>query len=165
MFFRELFKELEERKIKYLAIGGIAVNLYGYDRNTGDIDIMISFDAENVKKFSEMAASMGLKPKAPVDLSELADPKKRELWKNEKNMKVFSLYDTNDDFIILDVMIQDYIDFDEAYKKKKVIKELGLEVSLVSIDDLIKLKEIASRSRDIGDIEALKKIKEISNGQ
>ena len=165
MFFRKLFKELEERKIKYRAIGGIAVNLYGYDRNTGDIDIMISFDAENIKKFSEMAASMGFKPKAPVDLSELADPKKRELWKNEKNMKVFSLYDTNDDFIILDVMIQDYIGFDEAYRKRKVIKEPGLEVSLVSIDDLIKLKEIASRSRDIGDIEALKKIKEINSGQ
>ena len=164
MFFRKLFKELEERKIKYMAIGGIAVNLYGYDRNTGDIDIMISFDAENVRKFSEMAASMGLKPKVPVDLSELADPNKRELWKNEKNMKVFSLYDTNDDFIILDIMIQDYIDFDEAYKTRKVIKETGLEVSLISIDDLIKLKEIASRSRDIGDIEALKKIKEINNG-
>ncbi len=163
MFFRKIFKELEKRNIKYLAIGGIAVNLYGYDRITGDIDIMLSFEIENVKKFAEMAKDLGLKPKVPVEIIELADSAKRNYWKTEKNMKVFSLFDPNDEFNILDIMIQDYLDFDEAYKRKKTITDTGLKVSLVTIEDLIKLKEIANRTRDIGDIEALKKIKEIEN--
>lgn len=33
--------------IKYITIGGFAVNLYGYNRNTGDIDIYIDDSIEN----------------------------------------------------------------------------------------------------------------------
>ena len=29
-----------EKNVRYLTIGGLAVNIYGYTRNTGDIDIL-----------------------------------------------------------------------------------------------------------------------------
>lgn len=50
MSYREFFNKLEKHDVKYLTIGGIAVNLYGYPRVTGDIDVMISFDKENIDK-------------------------------------------------------------------------------------------------------------------
>ena len=84
MYFRKILKELEKRNIKYLAIGGVAVNLYGYNRVTNDLDIMISFDLENVKRLVKMAKDLGFKPRVPVEIEELADPKKREYWKKEK---------------------------------------------------------------------------------
>src|SRR4051812_11547591 len=37
--FLDLLKFLNEEKVKYLVIGGMAVNYYGYHRSTGDLDI------------------------------------------------------------------------------------------------------------------------------
>ena len=37
----QVWKYLSENKVNYLTIGGLAVNIYGYGRNTGDIDIFI----------------------------------------------------------------------------------------------------------------------------
>lgn len=160
MYFRKILKELEKRNIKYLAIGGVAVNLHGYNRITNDLDIMISFDLDNVKKFAKMAKDLGFKPRVPVDIEELVDPTKREYWKKEKNMKVFSIYNPENDFEIVDIMISDEIDFDRAYKNRQVQSDENFNVSVVSIDDLIKLKELAGRDRDLVDLKILKELKD-----
>jgi len=50
------------------------------------------------------------------------------------------------------------------YENREIIKAKGIEISLISIDDLMELKKIAGRKRGEMDIEALEKIKEIKNG-
>ena len=167
MLYEKILTELEKNNVRYLIIGGLAVFLYGYDRVTKDLDLMLSFDNENMVKFISIAKSLGLRSKVPVEIEELADEKKRELWIKEKNMKVFSFYNPNDDMEYIDIMIQDYIDFEKAYKNKKLIefKKLGIKVKAISINDLIKLKEIAGRNVDRIDIMALKKIYELNYGE
>jgi len=161
LLYKEILIELEKQGVKYLVIGGIAVNLYGHPRVTKDLDLMISFEKNNMDKFLEIVKSFGLKPRVPVEPEELADKNKRDFWKKEKNMKVFSFYNPKNDLEIIDIMIQDYLDFDEAYLKKETISDANLSVSMISIDDLIKLKELANRPRDREDIEVLKKLKEL----
>ena len=161
MLYREILSELEKKGVRYLVIGGIAVNLYGHPRVTKDLDIMVSFEAKNMERFLEVIKLFKLKPRVPVEIEELAEKSKRDFWKQEKNMKVFSFYNPENDLEIIDVMIQDYIDFDEAYKKKENVTDGKLSVTMVSIDDLIKLKEIANRPNDKNDIEVLKKLKEL----
>ena len=162
MFFTKILKELEKKSIKYLVIGGVAVNLHGYIRATNDLDIMLSFDKENVEKFSKLAKELGFKPKVPVDIIELADPNKRKYWKTERNMKVFSIYNTENEFEVIDIMIQDYIDFERAYKNKKIMLDEGISIPVISLSDLVKLKEIATqeRDRDLTDLKILRKFKE-----
>jgi len=160
MFFKKILKELEKRNIKYLTIGGVAVNLHGYNRITNDLDIMISFDPENIEKLAMMAKDLGFKPRVPVEIKELADPQKREYWRKEKNMKVFSIYNPENDFEIVDIMINDDIDFDTAYKNRQVQSDENFNVSIVSINDLIKLKELAGRDRDLVDLKILKELKD-----
>ena len=161
MLYKEILLELEKKGVKYLLIGGIAVNFYGHPRATKDLDLMVSFEKSNMDKFLEIIKSFGLKPRVPVEPEELADKDKREFWKKEKNMKVFSFYNPENDLEIIDIMIQDYLDFDKAYLKKETVSDTNLSVSMVSIDDLIKLKELANRPRDREDIEVLKKLKEL----
>ena len=43
----DIWKYFSLHKVKYLTIGGFAVNIYGYGRNTGDIDIFIEDSIEN----------------------------------------------------------------------------------------------------------------------
>ena len=55
-----IWKSFQKHKVKYITIGGFAVNIYGYNRNTGDLDILIeeeidletvySFDMSNLKR-------------------------------------------------------------------------------------------------------------------
>ena len=161
MIYENILTALEKNNIKYLIIGGIAVNLYGFARVTKDLDLMISFEKENMDKFTSIIKSLGLKPRVPVEIEELADKNKREFWKKEKNMKVFSFYNPDNDLEVIDIMIMDYLNFDECYLKKQTIDDGRLSVKIISIDDLIKLKEIANRPRDKDDIEVLKKLKEL----
>jgi hypothetical protein len=163
MFYERIFRELDQRKIRYLVIGGIAVNIHGYSRATGDLDIMLSFETENVKKFIDLVNALGYKPKIPVKIEELADPEKVEIWKKEKHMEVFSVYNTQNNLEHMDVMVENYIDFEAAYERREVVFARDIEISVSSIDDLIDLKKRASRRRDEIDIEALEKIKEIRN--
>lgn len=163
MFFRRIIPELEREQIKYLAIGGVAVNLYGYNRVTNDFDIILSFDKENISKFVKLMHNLGFRPRVEVDAIELAEPEKREFWKREKNMKVFSFINPNNEQEVIDVMIQDYINYEEAVKNSKLMKDENISVPVVSIDDLIRLKEISGRGRDLADLKILRKLKERSD--
>lgn len=91
--FREFFSAMNAEKVRYMVVGGVAVNLYGIERATGDIDIVVDFEKENVNKFIGAVKEMGLVPKVPVELDNLADEGKRRSWREEKGMMVFSLYD------------------------------------------------------------------------
>lgn len=48
--FEKVFRELNRTKVKYLVVGGVAVNLYGYLRFTGDLDVLLLLEEKNLKK-------------------------------------------------------------------------------------------------------------------
>jgi len=163
MFYEQVFSALHQKNIKYLVIGGIAVNIHGYPRSTGDLDIMLSFDKENIKEFIELIKSLGFIPKIPVRIEDLADLDKIEAWKTEKHMKVLSVYNPQNELEHIDIMMENCIDFDKAYLNREMVTARDIEISVIAIDDLIELKRIAGRKRDEIDILALQKIKEIKN--
>lgn len=49
-----------ENKVKYITIGGFAVNIYGYNRNTGDIDIYLEDTIENRLNLRKALKSINL---------------------------------------------------------------------------------------------------------
>ncbi len=51
--FIELMTVLHKNDVDYILIGGMAINLHGFARNTEDIDIFINPTKENVKRFRE----------------------------------------------------------------------------------------------------------------
>lgn len=155
--YQQIFQKLQEKEIRYLVIGGIAVNLHGVQRATADIDLMLAMEKENVLKFISLAKELGLKPRLPVKAEELANPEQLKKWKDEKNMKVFSFIDPDKPYICIDIMTKNDIPFEEAYKRKKIDEAWGIKISVASINDIIKLKQIAGREQDLADIEALNK--------
>ena len=164
MFYENIFRKLSEEKVRYLIIGGIAVNLYGFSRVTGDLDIMLDLDDSNsVLGFIKAVKALGFKPRIPVRIDDFGDPAKRREWIEGKNMKVFSVYNPSNEIEHVDVMVENYIDFGPAYRAKEIVPAGGLNLPVVAINALIKLKKIAGRSRDQIDIAALKEIKVLRN--
>lgn len=161
MLFERVFIELNGRDVKYLVIGGLAVNLYGFARATGDMDIMISLENKNINKFLDAVKILGFKTRIPVNIEDFSSLEKRKMWMEEKNMQVFSVYNPKNMMEQLDIVLENDIDFETAYKRKETLTAGDIEIPVVSIDDLIKLKQIAGRERDELDIRALKKIKEL----
>jgi hypothetical protein len=156
--FKRLFDSLNKESIKYLVGGGIAVNLYGIERATADIDIILKLDKENLLRFINVAKVLGLKPKIPVKVEDLMDEEKRKDWIVNKGMTVFSLYDPKKPFFLLDIFVDVPFNFDEVYKKRKKIKFMDTVIHVVPIDDLIKMKEKSDRAQDRADIFYLRKI-------
>jgi len=163
MLYERVFEELETLGIKYLVIGGIAVNLHGVERPTGDLDILLSFEKNNLKKFIFAMKTIGWIPRLPVTLEDFSDPKKRERWKKEKGMKVFTLHNPKHPLEHMDVMTENYIDFQKAYRNRKIVTARHILIPLISIRDLMRLKKIAGRQRDKIDIIGLKQVKEFES--
>ncbi|MBF0386763.1 MAG: hypothetical protein HQL20_02770 [Candidatus Omnitrophica bacterium] len=162
MFYCEkLLRELYRAKVPYLVVGGMAVNLHGYDRSTGDLDIMVSLKTADVKRLVKAIKVIGFKPRLPVSLDDFADPKKRRVWIEEKNMLVFSVYNPALEFEHVDILIADDINFNQAYDRREDIKAGDTVISVVSIPDLIRMKKKAGRKTDKIDIEALEAIARI----
>jgi len=57
--FEKVFKELAKSGAEYLVIGGVAVNLYGYLRYTGNIDLLVPFNDGNLKKIKKVVKEVG----------------------------------------------------------------------------------------------------------
>ena len=165
MFYERILRELGKSKIKYLVVGGLAVNLHGYDRITADLDIILLLKDSNLTKFVAIVKKLKLKPRLPVRIEDFADVKKRRVWIQEKNMKAFALYNPENETEHLDIVIDYAVDFDEAYKNKEVIKAGDLKIPVIAIPELVQMKKYAGRERDKIDIRALLRIERLNNGQ
>ena len=158
MLYKEILKKLQDEKFEYLVVGGLAVNLHGYSRITSDLDILILLSEENVAKFVKVIKSLYYKPKVPVELEDFISKENRKKWIEEKNMKVFSVYNPENEYEHIDILIEYSLNFEQVYKNKVIYIIEEVQVPVISIPDLIKLKEEAGRIIDRNDILALNKI-------
>jgi plastocyanin domain-containing protein len=159
MLFEKIFASFQNNKLRYAVIGGIAVNLHGYNRLTGDLDILISLTDENISKLIATAKELGFVPRLPVNIEDFALAGQRDIWINEKNMKVFTIYNPSKPLEHVDIKI-DKPENIEAYIDNCITVQAGdISIPVVSRDDLIKLKMEAGRERDLVDIRALERIK------
>jgi hypothetical protein len=156
--FKKLFSSLNKATIKYMVAGGIAVNLYGIERATADLDIALELEEGNLLKFINVAEKLGLRPKIPVKLGDFIDPEKRRSWRMDKGMLVFSLYDPKNPFFLIDIFTEIPFDFDAIYKQRKKVKFENIFIPVVPIKELIAMKEKSDRPQDRADVFYLKKI-------
>jgi hypothetical protein len=156
--FKRLFSSLNKASIKYMVAGGIAVNLYGIERATADLDFALELEKGNLLKFINVAEKLGLRPKIPVKLGDFIDPEKRRSWRMDKGMLVFSLYDPKNPFFLIDIFTEIPFDFDAIYKQRKKVKFENIFIPVVPIKELIAMKEKSDRPQDRADVFYLKKI-------
>jgi hypothetical protein len=158
MFYLELFRKLEAAKIRYMLVGGLAMNLHGVPRATMDVDLVLAFDVQNLKSFLALADALQLKPVAPVSLSGLLDPLQRKKWSDEKHMIAFALRPPDIQGPTVDVLIDPPMDVEKVLTRAVWRDVQGVQIPLISVEDLIQLKEKSGRLQDHSDIEHLRRI-------
>jgi hypothetical protein len=155
-----IFKELNAKGIRYIVVGGMAVNLHGIPRMTYDIDLLLDMDDRNIESFIQVLKGWGFKPKVPVDIAEFADGAKRNDWIKNKNMKAFNLMNPEWAIREIDILIDAPVDFAKADRDKKVVVIQDVPVPVIGIDDLIVMKEKADRQQDAADVRSLKELRD-----
>jgi hypothetical protein len=139
--FREFVTLLNEAGVKYLIVGGYAVAYHGYPRYTGDLDIWIWIEDENVSKVLRSIHAFGFASvnlqltdlKTPASVIQLGYPPFR-----------------------IDIMTSvDGLEFEGCYARKEDIDIDGLNISFLDFNSLIENKKSTGRLQDLADVEKL----------
>ncbi|MCD6093460.1 MAG: hypothetical protein J7J51_01540 [Candidatus Omnitrophica bacterium] len=159
-FYEEVLKAFQKQKVKYVIVGGFAVNLLGPMRTTADLDILVEMSDDNLGKIVKILKKQNYRIRQPIDPIKIADEKNRKDWIKNKHMKAFNFYKENE-LKEVDIVIESPVSFEEARKDVIWIKVDDLRLPVISINKLIKMKKKTGRAVDKLDIEELKKIKKL----
>jgi len=154
-----VFSSLNREGVRFLVVGGLAVNAHGYGRTTFDIDLVIDFDPDNVTALFHALAQLGFRPLVPVNEVDFGDPLVRRRLNREKGMVVLPFHSDEHRETPLDVFAQMPFDFDEE-RGKAMIEELGpgIRVPIVALETLLKMKKRVGRPKDLDDVENLSRL-------
>ena len=159
-YFLPILKALEGEDIRYVVVGGIATVLNGYPRLTGDIDLILDLaDRTNCTEVLKRLQNLKMTPRNPVNIFDFADPDKRREWVEEKGMLVFSLYSPLFPLLEVDLFVKDPMPFSELFNNSRIMVVENTKIRVASLDDLIFLKKLAGRPKDLEDIDNLLLIK------
>jgi len=139
----KLLKLLKENRVKFVIIGATAFPVHGYSRATLDIDIFIKPDEDNAKRTLKALKKFGYN---------ISDLKVEDLLTKKVLIRQY----------LIETDIHPFVTgttFDKIWNNKVKAKFGDTYVWFASLDDLIKMKKAASRSKDIEDLKYLRRLK------
>jgi hypothetical protein len=156
-----IFMALNRADVDYLVVGGLAVVAHGYVRTTGDVDLVIGLEPENIIRGLRALESIGYRIAIPVTAEEFADAGKREQWRREKGMLVLKLWSDKHPLTPIDVFVFEPFDMQqELAMAERFVWSDDLKIPVVSKQTLITMKREAGRPQDLADIAELEKLDE-----
>lgn len=161
-YLEELLLVLSEKGVKFVVAGGVAGVLHGIERTTMDLDIALDLDPENVGRFEDAMASLGLKPLVPVPVEALSDPEAVKMMVEEKDAIVFMLADPNMPLKKVDVFLTEELSYHSLLSDSINVKIEDASFRIVSIRRLLELKRAVAppRPKDVFDIQAMEALLE-----
>ncbi len=148
----EIWKYFYLNKVKYLTIGGFAVTIYGYGRNTGDIDIFIEDTVENRENLRIALKKAGIGDFENINTMQFI-PGWTDITLN---------FDLRLDIMTSVKGLEDST-FEQLLEKAYITEINDIPVYFLDYENLIKAKKATNRPKDILDIEELEKINKKSN--
>jgi uncharacterized nucleotidyltransferase DUF6036 len=157
--FLTVLAEFQERNIRYVLVGGLAVLLHGVDRLTADVDLVVDLAPEQATKAVETLLALGFKSNAPVDARQFADAAVRKRWQTESGMLVLSFWDPENRRPTVDLFAEYPMDFESLYKDSLLLPLSTTNVRVASVDHLIAIKQAAGRPKDLDDVNRLTELR------
>jgi predicted nucleotidyltransferase len=145
----EFVRAANKFKVRMILVGGGAVNFYGYQRHSADVDFWIDISVENLERLKKALIELGY---------EFPDfPEKVKQALQNISLKISPLFE-----IELITRFNPGKTFDEAFadcEKVETGDKVKLHWNVLSYEDLIMSKQKSARPKDLLDIQELKRIK------
>jgi len=137
---KDVFASLQQHKVHYIVIGGIAAALHGVPRATFDLDILIEANPDNAKNLLDAFLD------AKLETAALTTP--AELLSHE--ITIFK------DRVRIDVQTSTPgLKFDEAWNRPETMEYQKQKFYVASRQDLISSKRATGRPIDLEDVRLL----------
>jgi predicted nucleotidyltransferase len=139
---RDLTRWFEAEDVSYAVIGGVAASLLATPRLTRDVDAVVLHDRDPSESFLAAGRSFGFEPRQP-DTLEFAHKTRVLLLRHEA-----SGIDTDISFGALPFER-------ESVERARRVDVAGISLALPAPEDLIVMKAVAHRMRDLIDVEEI----------
>jgi hypothetical protein len=148
--FKRILADLNEAGVRYVLIGGIALIRHGVVRATRDVDVIIAGDTENISRMRSLIDSW---PATRPDGS----PVPEETISAGRTVNLATPHGD------LDILAERSppLSFEDLLVRAEVRRVDGVEAAICSLADLVALKRLAGRERDLVDLRDL----EIAHGE
>jgi predicted nucleotidyltransferase len=139
--YKEMLQCLSEENVKFLLVGAYAVAVYGYPRATKDIDIFVRAAPDNAANLMRALARFGA-PLAGVSAADFStEGIVLQIGNNPRRIDILTRISG--------------VAFQQAYDRRKTISLEGLDIPVISLEDLIANKRATGRTQDMADAERL----------
>jgi predicted nucleotidyltransferase len=139
--FRDFLKLCNQKRVRYLLIGGYAVSHHGYPRATGAMDVWIERSSENTARMVAVLKAFGF------DVPELCT----DLFLEEGKIVRMGVPPLRIEIL---KEISGVI-FAKCYRRRQRVRLDGIVVAFISLGDLKTNKAAAGRAKDLDDLEHL----------
>lgn len=139
--FVEMLAALSEAGAEFLIVGAHAMAAYAEPRATGDLDIWVRPTPENAARVWAALTEFG----AP-----LQDITEADLSTSDVVFQIGVVPNRVDILTSIEA-----VEFDAAWANRTSVEVMGLKVSLIGRDELIRNKRALGRAQDLADVEAL----------
>ena len=152
---RNLSIALNRYSVKYMFVGGVAISFYGSTRPSSNLPKDIDYDIDvwylaNNENFGKLIKSI-------VEISpELKSELEKIIFDPAKTFIKFNFDGFHFDFLPQLVAFY-HKDFNKCFRRKEVGEIDGVQINIISKEDLILDKQKLGRDKDLVDIENLKK--------
>lgn len=163
LFYHDIFRALLEARVRYVVVGGVALNLQGVPRFTADLDVAVAIDNGNVYQAAFALKQSGLICRLPINLMDLQSEVTLRQWRVERNLRAITFEDPTNPLLQVDLLIDLPMPFDVLEAQSELFSAQGMQLRVASIDALIAMKSATGRSHDVADVDALMRIKAIKN--
>lgn len=143
---KTLLVELINCDIKFMLIGGYAVNFHGYPRYTADMDLWLEPDNENKIKFISFLKHKNFNTKSIEYISTLNFTVAQSFHFGENETRI--------DFLTKISGVQ----FNEAYQQCAKLLLRNKTIPVIQYHHLVTNKMLTDRLRDKADVDELQKI-------
>lgn len=142
-FFSEVVHALNDHEVRFMVFGGFAVNYYGFNRYTADLDIWVDPDEKNLESLRKSVTALGYE--SSETLEAFLSKKAILLRMMDKNYKV--------DFL---QKINIKKSFSDCYADAEFSKTPFGNIHFISYHDLLEEKILTHRPKDLLDVKELK---------
>ena len=153
----EILCTLCDHHVDFVVAGGVAMVLHGVERTTLDLDVAVSSERENLRRFLQAIASLRLVPRAPVPAEIILDQHRIADLVREKNALVFTFWSPEEPYRQIDLFLTRENSFDDLVADAYLMDIRARVIRVASRRKLIEMKSRVKpiREQDMSDIRAL----------